>query len=51
MSDYKNLYFFLFKITDAIEEIEAQNFGKAKDVLQLAQQEAEERYVNDESEE
>ena len=44
---YKNLYFHLFnQITDALEEMERQNFGRSRDILIRAQQEAEERYLN-----
>ena len=44
---YKNLYFHLFnQITDALEEMEKQNFGQARDILIRAQQEAEETYLN-----
>lgn len=44
---YKNLYFHLFnQITDALEAMEKQNYGEARDILIRAQQEAEERYLN-----
>ena len=44
---YKNLYFHLFnQITDALEEMEKQNFGQVRDILIRAQQEAEETYLN-----
>ena len=44
---YKNLYFHLFnQITDALEAMEKQNYGEARDILLRAQQEAEERYLN-----
>ena len=44
---YKNLYFHLFnQITDALEAMEKQNYGEARDILMRAQQEAEERYLN-----
>ena len=44
---YKNLYFHLFnQITDALEALEKQNYGEARDILIRAQQEAEERYLN-----
>lgn len=43
---YKELYFSLFNaISDAIEEMETQNFGHAKVRLIQAQQDAEERYM------
>ena len=52
MLDYNKLYLFLFnKISNALQEIEKQNFGKAKEVLQKAQQEAEENYISDTTEE
>ena len=44
---YKNLYFHLFnQITNALEAMEKQNYGEARDILIRAQQEAEERYLN-----
>ena len=44
---YKELYFHLFnQITDALEEMERQNFGRSRDILIRAQQEAEEVYLN-----
>ena len=44
---YKDLYFHLFnQITDALEAMEGQNFGQARDILIRAQQEAEETYLN-----
>ena len=44
---YKNLYFHLFnQITDALEAMEGQNFGQARDILIRAQQETEETYLN-----
>ena len=46
---YQKLYYFVFnEITDALEEMENQNFGKAKDILQTAQQKAEELYLEQE---
>ena len=48
MPDYQNLYLHLFnRITDALQEIEKQNFGRAAGILRSAQQEAEEMYIND----
>lgn len=45
-STYKSLYFQLFnRITDAIAAMEQQNFGTAKEILIHAQQDAEERYL------
>ena len=44
---YKNLYFHLFnQITDALEAMEKQNYGEARDILIRAQQETEETYLN-----
>lgn len=48
MPDYQSLYLHLFnRITDALQEIEKQNFGRTADILRSAQQEAEEMYIND----
>ena len=44
---YKNLYFHLFnQISDALEALEGQNFGQARDILMRAQQETEDTYLN-----
>ena len=44
---YKNLYFHLFnQITDALEALEKQNYGEARDILIRAQQKTEEAYLN-----
>ena len=49
MPDYKKLYFMLFAaMADAVEEMEEQNYGKAKRILISAQQEAEEAYISEE---
>ena len=49
MEDFKKLYFYLFgKVADALEELEKENIGRAKDLLLTAMQEAEERYIKDE---
>lgn len=46
MPDYRALYFKLFAaIADAVEELEQQNFGAAKQRLISVQQEAEEEYL------
>ena len=46
MPDYETMYFHLFnRVTDAIRELEKQNYGTAKAVLIKAQQEAEEDYL------
>ena len=43
MANYDKMYSLLFNaITDALEQIEQQNFGSAKDLLIAAQQKAEE---------
>ena len=48
--NYKKLYHLLFNaITDALEQMEKQNFGTAKETLIAAQQEAEEIYMSAES--
>ena len=46
MENYAKLYHLLFNaITDALEKIEGQNYGDAKDLLIAAQQKAEEIYI------
>ena len=48
--DYEKLYHLLFNaITDALEQMESQNFGTAKETLITAQQEAEALYMSAES--
>ena len=48
--NYEKLYHLLFNaITDALEQMEHQNYGTAKDLLIAAQQEAEEIYMSAES--
>ena len=50
MADYDKMYSLLFNaITDALEQIEQQNFGSAKDLLIAAQQKAEEIYITAEN--
>ena len=50
MPDYEKMYHLLFNaITDALEQIEQQNFCSAKDLLIAAQQEAEDIYMSAES--
>lgn len=45
--DYKTLYFGLFNsMTDALEAMEAWNFGLAQEILRRAQIEAEEAYLS-----
>ena len=47
--DYKPLYLLLFNAaTDALEQLDAQNYGDARDILIAAQQKAEELYINSE---
>ena len=49
MPNYEKLYFTLFNsLTDAIEEMERQNYGNAVAILQAAQQQAEELYMDQE---
>ena len=51
MPDYQKLYTLLFNaVTDAVEELEALNVGRAKALLVSAQQQAEERYLELEEE-
>ena len=48
MEDFKKLYFYLFgKVADALEELEKENIGRAKELLLTAMQEAEEKYIED----
>ena len=48
--NYEKLYHLLFNaITDALEQMEQQNYGTAKETLITAQQEAEENYMSAES--
>ena len=47
MVSYKTLYFKLFNaITDALEAMEEENFGQAKQILRQAQINAEETYLD-----
>ena len=44
--NYKKMYHLLFNaITDALEQMEKQNLGSAKDLLTTAQQKTEEIYM------
>ncbi len=44
--NYEKMYHLLFNaITDALEQVEKQNLGSAKDLLTTAQQKAEEIYM------
>ncbi len=46
MENYAKLYHLLFNaITDALEQMESQNYGNAKDMLIAAQQKAEDIYI------
>ena len=46
MPDYQRLYTALFNaVTDALRQLDAQNFGAARERLVCAQQEAEEQYL------
>ena len=48
--NYQKMYTLLFNaITDAVKQMESQNFGTAKETLITAQQEAEELYMSAES--
>ena len=50
MEDYTKLYHLLFNaITDALEQMNAQNFGNAKETLVSAQQKAEDLYITAEN--
>ena len=50
MEEYKKMYLLLFSaITDALEQMEKQNYDTAKDLLIAAQQKAEEIYISAES--
>ena len=45
--DYKKLYHLLFNaITDALEQLDAQNYGVVKETLISAQQKADEIYID-----
>ena len=48
MVDFRELYFRLFGVmADAVEELEKENMGRAKELLVVAMQEAEEKYIED----
>ena len=48
--DYQRMYTTLFNaITDALTQLEAQNYGDVKDALIFAQQKAEEIYITAEN--
>ena len=47
MQNYEKLYHLLFNaITDALEQMDVQNYGVAKEALISAQQKAEEIYID-----
>lgn len=49
---YQNLYHQMFNaVTDALEELEKLNIGRAKEILKAAQIAAEETYLDAEGEE
>lgn len=49
MELYRKLYFTIFNgVTDALEALEVKNYGRAKEILQKAQQNAEEQYLEQE---
>ena len=49
MPNFEALYFKLFAaVTDAVEHMEEDNYGLARQRLVTAQQEAEEQYISDE---
>lgn len=46
MVDYQKLYTIIFNaVTDALNALDEQNAGQAKEILRTAQQAAEERYM------
>ena len=48
--NYEKLYHLLFNaITDALEQMEKENYGTAKETLIAAQQQAEEIYITAEN--
>ena len=50
MPDYEKMYHLLFnEITDALTQLEAQNYGDVKDALISAQQKAKEIYITAEN--
>lgn len=49
MPDYQALYFKLFAaMADAVEQIEENNYGLARQTLITAQQQTEEQYISEE---
>lgn len=48
MPDYQKMYLLLFNaITDALEEMEKQNYGEAAELLRKAQVDGESIYMED----
>ena len=48
MDEYKEPYLLLFnRITDALAELEKQNYGTARELLRQAQIDAEELYISE----
>lgn len=46
MANYEKLYHLLFNaVTDALEQMEARNYGEAAETLRAAQEDAEEMYM------
>ena len=46
--DYQKLYLTLFNaFTDAVEQLDQQNYGMAREILIKAQQQAEEAYMRE----
>lgn len=51
MIDYKKIYLRLFNsITDAIEQMNSQNYGTDANLLKQAQREAEEQHLSEKDE-
>ena len=47
--DYQKMYLTMFNaVTDALEELEKLNVGRAEEILRQAQQSAEEQYLQQE---
>lgn len=45
--DYKKLYLFLFgRVSEALNELERLNFGRAGELLRAAQNDCEEQYAD-----
>lgn len=48
LNRYEKMYFTLFnQITDALDALNAQNYGQASEILRSAQQQAEEQYIQE----